>query len=314
MFLMRAGFFLLILAVLPLRAQPPEPAPPEVVFRTGTAYVRIDLQVLEKNRPVEGLKVSDLLLYDQGVPHAIENFGREAEPLQVLFVLDVSGSMGRILVQMAGVAQQSLGALRPEDEVGVMLYSRRSRLAQELTAERALAVVALRDAPEERDLGAGTSLNESLLAAADYFKSLPQFQGRRALIVLTDNGGLNEKTPDQAVLRALAESNIVLNAIVAPGARRPDPPPKGVEVNPDYTPSDVFLLAEQSGGEVLKADKPERLREMLEHIRLRYSLGYRAPAAEPGSWRTVKVEFTPEARRRYKKAELQHRPGYYAAP
>ena len=85
-------------------------------------------------------------------------------------------------------------------------------------------------------------------------------------------------------------------------------------MNPDYTPSDVFLLAEQSGGEVLKADKPERLREMLEHIRLRYSLGYRAPAAEPGSWRTVKVEFTPEARRRYKKAELQHRPGYYAAP
>lgn len=263
---------------------------------------------------MEGLKASDLVLYDEGIPHPIESFAREAEPLQVLFVLDVSGSMGRILARMAGVAQQSLSALRPEDEVGVMLYSRRSRLAQELTPERALAVLALRDAPLERDLGAGTSLNEALLAAGDYFKSLPPFPGRRALIVLTDNGGLNEKTPDQAVLRALAETNIVLNAIVAPDAKPPEPAPPGVAVNPDYTPSDVFLLARESGGEVLKADKPERLRELLEHIRLRYSLGYRAPAAAPGSWRGVKVEFTPEARRRLKQAEIHHRPGYYAAP
>lgn len=291
-------------------------APPEepLVFKTGASFVRVDVQALDRSKPIEGLSAADFIVYDDGVPQRIESFGRDAEPLQVLFVLDISGSMGRILTMMANVAQQALQALGPEDQVGVMLFARHARLSQELLTDHAPSLLALRQAPMERDLGSGTSLNQALLEAGSYFRTLPPFQGRRALVVLTDNGGLNERAPDEAVLRSLSEVNAVVNAIVSSKAKPPEPLPPGVTANPDYTPSDVFRLAAESGGEVLRADKPERLREMLERIRMRYSLVYRAPEAQPGSWRALRVELTPDARARFKKLELRFRPGYFAAP
>lgn len=294
-------------------AQAPASGPPgEVTFRTGAALVRVDTQVLERGRPVNGLHAHDFIVKDNGAPQPLVAFGQEAEPLQVMFVLDVSGSMGRVLKEMAGVAQSALARLGPEDEVGVMLYARRSRITQELSADRRAALLALQDAPLAEGLGAGTSMNEALLAACDYLKNLPPFPGRRAIVVLTDNGGLNEKAPDDVLLRELASVNAVLNAIVTRDAKPPAPPRAGVEMNPDYTFNDVFLLARESGGEVLRADKAGRLLEMLERIRLRYGLGYRPPAATPGEWRRVDVELTADARRRFRRAEVRARPGYFA--
>lgn len=302
-----------MVAAMALAAQVPEPPVDDLTFRTGTALVRVDVQVLERGRPVTGLTAADFIVKDNGVVQELVGFGQEAEPLQVLFVLDVSGSMGRVLREMAGVAQGALAALGPEDEVGVMLYSRRSRIAQELMADRRAALVALQEAALADDLGAGTAMNEALLAACEYLKGLPPFAGRRALVVLTDNGGLNEMAPDEAVLRAMEEVNAVLNAIVTKDAKPPAPPRPGVAMNPDYTFNDVFLLARESGGDVLRADKPERLREMLERIRLRYGLGYRAPEAAAGEWRTLEVELAEGARRKYRRAEVRARAGYRAA-
>lgn len=291
-------------------AQVPPEQPEALTFRTGATLVRIDTQVLDRGRPLTGLTAADFVVKDNGAPQQLIAFGQEAEPLQVLFVLDVSGSMGRLLRQMADVAQSALATLGPEDEVGVMLYSRRSRITQELVPDRRAALLALQEAPLATGLGAGTSMNEALLAACAYLKNLPPFVGRRALVVLTDNGGLNEHAPDDAVLRELAAANAVLNAIVTRDAKPPGPPRPGVEMNPDYTFNDVFLLARESGGEILRADRPERFREMLERIRLRYGLGYRAPDAAPGEWRRVEVNLTEEARRKYRRAEVRARPGY----
>jgi Ca-activated chloride channel family protein len=308
---MRRVLFLLILTTVIASAQAQPPTEPNVpVYKGGTALVRVDVQVLEKGKPVPGLTRDDFVVRDEGVPQPLIAFGRESAPLELLFVLDVSGSMGKVLGEMASVAQKALQALNLDDQVGVVLFSRNARVSLELTSERPLIVRALKEAPLERDLGAGTSLNEAVLAAVDYLKSQP-LAGRRALLVLTDNGGLNVKTPDEQVLRALAASDTVLNAIVPPGAKPPAPPAPGVAVNPDYTHSDVFHLAQEAGGEVLRADKPERLREMLEHIRVRYALGYRAPEASPGSWRAIQVELAEPARRRFPKAELHARRGYF---
>jgi VWFA-related protein len=309
MFFMRAVFLSIVAASL-LMAQAPSEPPEVLTFKTGATLVRIDAQVLDRGRPLAGLTAADFIVKDNGVVQELIAFGQESEPLQVLFVLDVSGSMGRLLRQMADVAQSALATLGPEDEVGVMLYSRHSRITQELVPDRRAALVALQEAPLATDLGAGTAMNEALLAACSLLKDRPPFAGRRAIVVLTDNGGLNELAPDQAVLQELGTANAVLNAIVTRDAKPPAPPRPGVEMNPAYTFNDVFLLARESGGEVLRADRPERFREMIERIRLRYGLGYRAPDAAPGEWRRVEVELSEEARKKYRRAEVRARPGY----
>jgi VWFA-related protein len=307
MFFMRA-IFLLILAAALGAAQEQTP-----VFKSGTALVRIDVQVVLKNKPVADLAQTDFAVYEDGVPQPVEFFGREAEPVQVVLALDVSGSMSRILREMAAVAEQALATLKPQDRVALVLFARRSVVQEEFTADRALIARALREAPFNRELGGGTSLNAALLDTAHWLKEQPPFSGRRAIIVLTDNGGVHYQQPDEQVLRALAEVNAVVNAIVPPGARPPEPPKPGVEVNPDFTPADVFKIARETGGEVLKGDRAgDRFREMMERIRVRYTLGYKARPYPAAIYRALRVELTPEARRRYPNAEVRARAGYYA--
>jgi VWFA-related protein len=280
-------------------------------FHGGTALVRIDVQVAEGRKAVADLTAADFRLFEQDQPRIIEYFGREAEPLEVVLLLDASGSMGRMLADMAGTARRALARLKPADRVAIFVFARRAEMRMELGIDLRLAERTLMEAPLERDLGAGTLLNDAVLKVAEYWRAQPGFAGRRALIVLTDNGGVQFKSPDEDVIRALSGVHAVLNAIV-PGRTRPPAAAKGPNVNPDFKPANVFHLAEATGGEVFANDRAgERLDELLERIRLRYSLGVKAATGPSGEYRRLKVELTGEAARRYGKAVVRARAGYY---
>jgi VWFA-related protein len=294
--------FLLALALFSQQQDP--------VFRAGVDYVRVDAQVLEGRRPVSGLQMEHFAIFDEGAPQEIAYFAREQEPLWLVLLLDVSGSMSKRLVEMGTVARAALAVLQPGDQVSVMLFSRKTRLAQPFTADPADAAAAVSAAARERSLGAGTDINGAIVDAAEYLRtSAVNKPGRRAVIILTDNGGLAYQRPNEAVTKVLFAADTVLNAIVTPDARPPDPPPPNA--NPDFTPHDVFRLANETGGEILRAEKTgETFRQMLERARTRYSLHYKPPAATPGSFRSVRVELTPAARKRHPRAEVRARAGY----
>jgi hypothetical protein len=83
--------------------------------------------------------------------------------------------------------------------------------------------------------------------------------------------------------------------------------------NPDYTPSNVMHLAEDTGGEWVKAERADQsFNEMIERIRSRYLLAYHEPASTPGLFRHLSVALTEAAKKRYPLAELRARSGYYA--
>jgi VWFA-related protein len=311
---MRAGIaaiLILVSASCPIFAQEAQQAE-QPVFRAGVAMVRVDAQVIDGRKVVSGMTREDFVVYDEGVPQPIQYFARDSEPLWLVLLLDVSGSMKRRLQEMAAVSRNALAALGQEDRVAVMFFGRDTRLAQEFTENREPAADAIGQAHDEKSVGSGTAINAAVLSAAQHIREhAGAGRGRRAIVILTDNVGLNYQTPDEMVLEALYTSDSVLNAIVTPDAKPPDPPRPGVELNPDFTPSDVFRLARETGGETLRAQSAgETFREMLERIRLRYSLHYRAPESAPGSVRRIRVDLSPEARRRYRRAEVRARSGY----
>lgn len=282
------------------------------MFRSTAALVAVDTLVLHRGQPVTGLRTEDFIVREDGLPRPIEAFAHEAAPLQLILVLDVSGSMGRMLRSAAETGRQALDQLAPQDEVAVFFFARRARLAQEFTAEKRLAARALQEAAIESGLGAGTSLNDALLEVARYLEKLPPFSGRRALIVLTDNGGVHYRLPDEDVIRALSAVNAVVNAIV-PENVRPPRPAAGEDVNPDFTPANIFRIAAATGGEVMhSSDAGSRLRDLIARTRLRYTLMIRPSPSAPGQFRTLSVELSPAARARYPGAGLRHRAGYYA--
>ncbi|MBC7819523.1 MAG: hypothetical protein IAG10_21790, partial [Planctomycetaceae bacterium] len=64
-------------------------------FRTGVADVRVDAQVSDGSRLIAGLTHADFNLYDNRLPQPIKYFGHEKEPITLLLLLDVSGSMDK---------------------------------------------------------------------------------------------------------------------------------------------------------------------------------------------------------------------------
>lgn len=312
---------LLFAGQAPAPAPPPAPADQVPTFSTGTSQVRLDVQVSTGKDLITGLKQDDFLVFDEGAPEPITYFGRDAEHLRLLLLLDVSGSMRKNLQPMAATARQALHYLHYKDRVGIMLFSRETKVLLDFTADMDEAARQLREAVEsDQGIGSGTAINRSILSACGYMESYAakvddpkQQQERRAILIVTDNLSLNYKASDEQVLRALYGNDTVFNAIVFGRAERPLPPPPGTQLNPDYTPADVFRLAEETGGEAVKAARADAtFAEMMERIRTRYSLSYKPPEAKAGAFRHVRVELSPAARRAWPNAVLRYRSGYYA--
>lgn len=304
---------LLLAALLAPAAQQSSQADETPTFRVGVSIVRVDAQVVNGDKVITDLTKDEFLVSDNDAPQKLVYFGREREPLSLLLLLDVSGSMQKMLTQMASKAREAMKHLQRGDRVGVMLFSRRSRIAQEFTDDLTKVAGQLDEAVREENLGAGTEINAAVLTAASYMEEEGAAAGRRAILIVTDNLSLNYQLTDEVVIRGLFSANTVLNAIVVGKGERPKPPPSGRYLNPDFTPTDVYKLAEETGGEAIKAERADAaFQGMMERIRTRYSLHYHAPQSKPGVFRRIKVELTPVARERYPKAVLRARAGYYA--
>jgi VWFA-related protein len=313
MFLMGL-FFILLLAGWPAGQEPPA-AGELPVFRTGVSFVRLDAQVEDGRKLIADLGPEDFVIRDEGIERKAAYFGRASEPVSVLLLLDVSGSMKRYVEEVAAAAKAALAQMSKEDQVGVMVFARKTKLRAAFTRDHAEIARELRQAAQQDDeVGSATLINSAVIEAAGYIgRVLPNAGGRRSILILTDNNSMGYKTPDGHVLWALWNEDTVLNAIVTGKGYRPPPPPPGKALNPDFTPADVFVLAEQTGGEAVKTQQAgTAFREMLERIRTRYSLHYHLPeGARPGSFRTVRVDLSPAARLRLPTAVVRTRRGYY---
>ena len=285
----------------------------EPTFRAGVSLVRVDAQVVNGKRLVSDLAEDDFVVLEEGEPQELVYFGRESESLSVLLLLDVSGSMRKHVKQMAKAARQALAALREGDRVGIMVFSRESAVRWRFSGDLDKVARALLWAVEDESVGSGTRINASVAAAADHLReTLAGKPGRRSILLLTDNESWNYRFPDEQVLEALYRADAVLNAIVVGKARPPKNVPQGEGVNPEFTPPNVFRLAEDTGGEVIRAKKAgDVFGLLLERIRTRYSLHYSARELTPGSFRRIEVRLAGEAAKRYRKAEVRARRGYY---
>ena len=276
--------------------------------------VKVDAAVSDASgRAIPDLTAADFEVYDERALQKVVYFDQESDPLDLLLLLDVSGSMHRWLAELAGTARAALKPLGARDRVALMLFARDSAIRQSFTSDFASVETILRRALEDtEDVGTGTAINAAILSASGYSNREPS-SARRAILIVTDNLSLNYRIPDEEVIRALFSADATLNAILIGKQRRPDPPRLGIALNRDFTPSDVFKLAEQTGGEAVESRKAsDSFASMIERIRSRYRLEYEAPAAGPGEFRHIQVHLAPSTAKRHPHAVIRARLGYYA--
>jgi VWFA-related protein len=289
---------------------------PVTIFRAEVSLVKVDFEVVDRGGgAAPDFTKDDFVVFDENQPQPIVHFERQSVPLDLLLLLDISGSMRRSLEDVAAASRAALAQLHPGDRVALMLFSRETKVAQPFTEDFSATQYKILDSIYKQNLGNGTLINESLIAAAGYMKQEP-VRGRRAILIVTDNEGLNYKSPDAEVVRTMFAADTVLNAIVVRKGPRPPAVRSTGYTNPDFAPPDVYRISQQTGGAAVDGigKVGDVFQRMVESIRSRYFLQYAAPSAElEGKFRHIRVELSPAARRLHPGAVIHAREGYYAS-
>jgi VWFA-related protein len=291
----------------------------DVVFHSDVSLVRVDAQVVDRdNRAITGLRISDFVLREEGRPQPIRNFASENMPVDVLFLLDVSGSMRPHVQRIADAASQALRALGAEDRVAIMVFDRQTRLRMPFRKSRADVMREFDRLLDQETFRGGTDITRSLYDAASYIGREGRREARRAIVILTDDE-TEFNRDEEGVSRALTRADAVLCALLAPdalltgsGMPRGGRIPQGGGSWPGSGPSvggplgGIILgrprgypggggqgptmrgprthsagtaqIARQSGGDSMPVDYSSALESTLSRIRQRYALYFNLPA------------------------------------
>jgi VWFA-related protein len=194
-----------------------EPAP-EVVFRSDVSLVRVDVQVLDRNnRAVTGLHREDFILREQGQQREIRNFLAEEMPVDIILLLDVSGSMRPHVQRIADAASSALQVLGRDDRVAIMVFDRNTKLRMPFKNSLEAVEQELSMLLQNERFDGGTDINRGIYGAIRYMQTAARKDARRAIVILTDDQ--TEFDRDEAgVAQALARADTVLSLLLAPDA------------------------------------------------------------------------------------------------
>jgi Ca-activated chloride channel family protein len=267
----------------------------DLVFLNGTGPAeRVDVKLVElftvvedpAQHPVRGLAEDDFQVYEDGAEQAIADFRAGVEvPLALGLVLDTSASMTPSLraAQSAAIDFLLLALRGEEDRAFVVGFDARPQLVQPLTAARDELV----DAIAGLHAGGTSALCDAVVFALVQMQRIP---GRRALVVLTDGVGREERVDFGTCLRFVQRSGVPIYAILLAGDDPTAAERGGVDAEK------LGRLVAAVGGRLFVAENPNRLggvyRAVGEELRSQYLLTYypERPAAGGEGWREVAVE------------------------
>jgi VWFA-related protein len=316
-----------------------------VVFKSDVAMTRVDAQVVDRDgHAITGLQLEDFVLKVNGKVQPIRNFASENMPIDILLLLDVSGSMGPHVQRIADAAQQALNVLAARDRVAIMIFDTNTRLRLPFKSSHSDVTNELNRIIRSERFNGGTRITRGMLDAAAYIQREARPEARRAIVILTDDETQDEE--DEArVEAALDRANAVLSFLRAPyetpnmnpgGGRRRSPgtwgsgggwpgsgggiglpggggigfPGSGggvISGDRSHT-AGTANIANDSGGDVMPVTDASALEDTLERLRQRYALNYYLPEGSSlGDQRTVQLTLSADARRRYQEADVRYR-------
>jgi VWFA-related protein len=297
------------------------------VIKLSAELVAVDVQIVERKTQhiISGLTQSDFEIYEDSIRQQIVQFSQDKVPLSVVLLLDASGSMWTVLERLRAKALQVLQALRPEDEVAIVVTANDTLLVKDFTREKFLVAEALRELDFKAYGDNGIMLHDSLYRAASHLLKAANPIDRRVVIVVTDNITIPAYNwrfvqKEQAVSLIL-ETGVVVCGLVISSKSPFHVADKLLSLPGKRAGGDVHEYAEITGGEVVSGGGDtigEKLVEVIDHLRARYSLAFvPSNTKRDGKFRRLKVRLSAEAEQRLRNAgskdlAIRTRSGYYA--
>jgi Ca-activated chloride channel family protein len=275
-------------------------------FRGHTDLVALQVTVVDQqHRVVPDLGVDDFRVFEDGQPQTVSLFAAGTAPLDLMLLLDTSGSMVGILEIARRAAVSFARGLGPDDRAGVILINQRVGVGQQLTND----AVALERAIEEAPIAGETALWDAMYIALKEFTrgGADARMRRQALIVFTDGEDTASHVSVEDVLALARATSVVIYTIVPkrePAASRRNALPRVL--------FDMRRLADESGGRAFTpagiADLTGAVDAITRELGQQYWLAYAPTTVARGFRRiNVRIEDRPLLRART-------RSGYYSGP
>ncbi len=285
----------------------------DVVFRTGVALVHVDAEVTAADgRILDGFTKNDFRVFDERKEQTIVHFSAEEEPLDLILLFDISGSMRAVVQGVAGAARDGLRELRPGDRVSVMVFNTHARTVSPFTEDLDAVDRAIQDQVLGGNFGGGTFIQAAVDEAALRFLHEKRTQRRRAVLIITDNIGTRTRR-EESVVRDFWEADALLSGLIVRNPTFQTLHTVGIIMGPQNLLMQAGMkgIAQKTGGDTIHSDDPGgAFQEAMHRIRSRYGLYYDLPKAKAGAARAVHVELSPDAGKRYPKARVRARTGY----
>jgi hypothetical protein len=266
------------------------------VFRSGVSQVRVDAEVSDAGGQILiNLKKEDFRLFDQGQEEPIVSFNFEEEPLDVILLFDIGGDMRSKVLELVRAVELGFHELRRGDRACVMVFSGVSAELLPFTADLGAVNDAILLKVIKQHFGGASKVAEAADDAALRFRTESSTQRRRAVLIVTEKTASHQSAEITAV-HDLWKSDAVASELIL---AKTSPP--------------MDAVVEKTGGAAIAAgiDPGTGFQESLRRLRRRYALYYGLPAGVvAGSERSIRVELTAEAARRFPGARIFARAGY----
>ena len=254
----------------------PQAAPQEkTLFRSSVHTVMLHATVHSgAGHLVPDLTRDDFEVRDEGRPVEITVFSSDPQPITVVLLLDMSGSMERHFLRVRESTRHLIDALQPGDRARIGSFGMEVALSPWLTENKRILHRILK---EELWPGGGTPLWNAMELGIG---SLDEEPGRRVVLTLTDGSDScrgRACTPFDKVEAAALEGEVLVYAVGMAGSR---------------LGGDIKRLAERTGGGhfdlAADANLTETFARVAAELRQQYLIGF-TPAVLDGKRHRIEV-------------------------
>src|SRR5437763_12115935 len=202
---MRIGVGLVVALALSIGLAAQQPQGP--TFKAGTQVVSLFVTVQDgQRRLIPDLTQQDFEVADNDKPQPIIYFDNSIHPINVVVMLDTSGSMTLTIDLLKRAAEQFLLRLLPDDKGKVGAFNDKIQLGASFSSNRDQLITEVKDL----DYGNGTRLWDAVGASLDELRNM---DGRRVILVFTDGDDTASKVSLGKVIERARADEVMIYAI-----------------------------------------------------------------------------------------------------
>ncbi len=165
------------------------------------------------NRSIADLKPSDFTVAENGAPREILSLGPHTAPVNLVLLLDVSGSVENYVNFIRKAARAFIDTARPEDRISLILFNDDVKVLSGFSTNR----TQLSESLDSFDAGGATGYYDAV--AFTLAETLRPLKGERtAIVVLTDGDDNRSFLSFESLIGAIEESGALVYPLYVPSA------------------------------------------------------------------------------------------------